>query len=402
MNRPITHDTSRFNFNYSVSAAKKYIDMFYQLRRPTTEQRCMLAAAHYTLALQDNIPTTHCKMHTNTAITLLQNVRNRTEELNSMIASAYFKRAELFEQENSFDSAAQDYQKIIAIFEHLQDISSLSPQDKLLIAQSAISLADLLLHQHMEVHPEFHPLFYVNQSLKYLSDLPREQEEIWTTLAYAHQIAGLALASIDRIEAKESFRTAISMAFRTDPKIACQMLADIYNSLGLLYEQQFIECPIQKVPANVIDHALLYFGMALLFQSTEEEEFGEEGREFELIDTIFDCIYRVLDPYLPELSKTVTHDLIDALIFAYYCVSDELLPNPNLCQKLKNTEVLGVFSQHIYGLVIETFRREHHDQFLLDIIRPQEHELTLDLTSCLDSLMNPSKNKIFYISEDKN
>lgn len=398
MERPITNYPPRFTFDYSVSAAKKYIDMFYQIRKPNAEQRCMLAAAHYTLALQDQIPFSQCKMHTNAAITLLQNVKNRTEELNSMIASAYFKRAELFEYEHYFSAAGQDYRRILGVFEDHKDISTLAHDDKLMLAQSAISLADLILNQQIDIQEvkqscKDHPLFYVNKSLEYLTELPKGQDEIWTTLAYAHQIAGIALSSIDVVEAKEAFRTAIAMAFKADPKIACRMLGDIYNSLGLLYEQQFHECPIQKVPANVNDHAFIYLGLALLFQPNEDNAWEEQS----LLDTLFDTIYRALDPFLPSLSNTVIRDFIDALIFTYYCVSDDILPNQQFCLQLKEPDMFNTFAHHIYWLVAEFFRRDHHTVRLLEIIKPCEYDLAIDLSVSLESLMNSDQNKIYYL-----
>lgn len=385
------------NIDYSVQAAKKYITLFYQVATPNEEQQSMLAAAHYTLALQQDIPVSHCKMHTNAAITLLQNLPHRNHDLDSMMANAYFKRAELFEQENAFQAAGLDYQRTLMVFK--QDIiKELSDEDKLILAQSAISIADLILNEEVDAsqYKNTHPLFYVNKSLEFLSCLPKTEDETWTTLAYAHQVAGLSLSHIDIEDAKEAFRTAIAMTFKTEPKVACRMLGDIYNSLGLLYEQQFNQCPIQNMPRNVQDHAILYFILGLIFNP------GENGYSLQedppLLDTLFETIYRILDPFLSPLSSAVTRDFIDALIFIYHCVTDDILPNQTLGQQLAEPETFNTFAQHIYWLVEENFYREHAESGLLKAIQPCDYDLFLDLSETLSSLLNHDSPKIHYLN----
>lgn len=387
----------RKTVDYSVNAAKNYISLFQKIIAPSEEQNSMLAAAHYTLARQQNIPPSHCRMHTNAVITLLQNLNKRGELQNSMMANAYFKRAELFEKENAYKAASQDYQKTLEVFENYHDIVNLSNEDKLILAQSAISLADLLLHQEHEVKQvskNQHPLFYVNKALEYLAELPKTQDEIWTTLAYAHQVAGLALSPMDIQDAKEAFRTSIAMSFKTEPLIACRMLGDIYNSLGLLYEQEFRQCPIKKVSCSLNDQAMIYLAIALFFTPSDDFQLIEEQP---FIDILFETIFRCLDPYLPPIYPTVLRDFIDALIFIYYCVVDDILPNQNLSQQLIQAETLNAFAQHIFWLLDDMYRKEHHESNLLECIKPLEYDLSLDLNETVASLLN-NQNKIFYLT----
>lgn len=394
------HYPLRYPIDYSVSAAKHYISLFQKIRKPNEEQNSMLAAAHYTLALQQDIPLSHSRMHTNAAITLLQNLKARCEIQNSMMANAYFKRAELFEKENAFKAASQDYQKTLEVFQNRnhQNMVSLSNDDKLLLAQSAISLADLLLHQAEDVKQinQQHPLYYINQSLEFLADLPKTLDEIWTTLAYAHQVAGLALSDIDTKAAKEAFRTAIALTFKAEPQIACHMLGDMYNSLGLLYEQEFKQCPIQKASLSLNDQAMIYLGIALFFNDYDDALHAEEQP---LIDILFETIYRCLDPFLIPLSHTVLRDFIDALIFIYYCVSDGILPNQTLNQQLIQPQTFNSFAQHIFWLISDLYRKEHYDSNILESIRPCDYDLSLDLRESLASLLNNDQNKVYYLNQ---
>jgi len=260
----------------SVAAAKRFISILHHEKSINLEQQAMLAAAHYTLALQQSISSYRSKMHLNSTITLLQNIARENKEDKqsqhpnwiSLLANAYTKRAELLEYEHEFTVAMKDYHRALELFDMLPH--PLSNADRLQLAQCAISIADLEVNTQ-NLNNNFqnqgtdnstnsidsinslnsthsinsvnsfnslvHPLFYVNKALENLLALNQEGEEIWTTLSYAHQIAGIALIPLDVIEAAEAFRTAVSMAFKATPKAACRLLGDIYNSIGLLYEQ---------------------------------------------------------------------------------------------------------------------------------------------------------------------
>lgn len=379
---------SHRTFNHSISAAKRFISLFHHIGYPTEEQLAMLAAAHYTLGLQDTISSQRAKMHLNSAITLLHSVNEHARKINwySLMANAYIKRAELLEQNDGFEAAMIDYQKGLEIYEAHIPSHKIPDFDRLLLAQCAISIADLAVNEEVEYyspHCTQHPLFYINKALEYLSKLPKEQDEIWTTLAYAHQIAGIALTSMDLFDAAEAFRTAIAMAFKAEPKAACQILGDIYNSMGLLYEQHFQQCPIQKAASCLNEQAMIYFGIALLFSANDTLAEDEDSY---LLDAVFEIIYRALDPFLTPLSPTVMRDFIDALIFIYYCIVDNTLPNQDQFYPLNQPEFLKVYAQHIYWLVMECQRRENPDARLLDWANPSAIDNHLDLTNILSAL----------------
>ena len=66
-----------------------------------------------------NNTTNQNKMHINAAIALLKkiNISKRKDNWNSQIAHAYFKRAELLEEKNTFTLAIEDYGQVISVLE---------------------------------------------------------------------------------------------------------------------------------------------------------------------------------------------------------------------------------------------------------------------------------------------
>lgn len=444
----------------SVSAAKRFISIFHHVESINSEQQAMLASAHYTLATQQTLSPHRSKMHLNSTITLLQNIPDKEKIFNlkwlSLLANAYTKRAEQLEYEQEFKMAMKDYQRAFTIFRQLP--RPLQNPDKLQLAQCAISIADLVVNTEefeaekaknlykskekgtgttTEAQAEFlkttensienfnnnpkenlkenlkeknlkdnitpsflHPLSYINIALENLLELNHDGEEIWTTLAYAHQIAGIALISLDVFEAVEAFRTAVAMAFKATPQASCRLLGDIYNSIGLLYEQQSETCPILNLSPTLNDNALIYFAMGLLFSPSDPLPSEENHR---LLDYVFDIIYRVMDPFLAPVSFIVMRDFIDALIFAYYSVSDQSLPNQELYEHFKESDLFNTFAQHIFWLVLEYNRRCDDQGRLLEMTLPENVDLTVDNTDINLALSNPySDRNVLYLSKRQN
>ncbi len=234
----------------------------------------------------------------------------------------------------------------------------LDEADRLLIAQSAISIADLIVNEQIDDKALNlnHPLFYINKALEYLREFKEPNDDSLSTYAYAHQIAGIALSVFHFEESKEAFRVALLMAFKTETIKIAPLLTDIYTCLGLLHEQQYEDCPIKKVPEYLLDYAMIYFGLALLFTPNGTEEDDEDGLT---VDSFFDLIYRALDPYITPLSHQVICDLIDALIYTYYCILSKSLPNKMLQDELSQPAMLDNFAQHIYWLVSEAYRKQN-------------------------------------------
>jgi len=379
-----------------TAAANRFVDLFHHVIGPSEEQRALVAAAHYTLATANDISHTRAKMHTNSAITILKSIKNRKKEWDSQIAEAYYKRAELFEKDCSFIAALQDYQHAINVFNKHDDFHCVEDKDKLLIAQCSISISDLLLHEQIKFENKkfSHPLFYVNQALECLSSIDDFSEDTWVTLAYGHQIAGIALSTINFQNAIQAFRTSLEVTFEADPMIASPILSEVYSCLGLLHEQHFQECPIQKKASfELIDNAMVYFGMALLFNPVNFKSSDNLS-----LQSLFDLIHRALDPYLPPISSPVMHNFIDGLLFAYYCLIDHKLPNQYISEELSLPQNLNSFAQHIFWLVSETFHREYPNARLLDIADPKNVDLSLDTNDLIRSLMNPIPQNVHYLT----
>ncbi len=392
------------DFTYPLSAAHKFIHLYYHLKRPNAEQRTILATAYYTLSTQNNISCHRQKMHVNSAITLLKNItlQKRDNLWGSQIARAYFKRAELLEAKEAFSLATNDYVDTIAVLEQFESEQILDEADRLLIAQSAISIADLIVNEQIDDKALNlnHPLFYINKALEYLRAFPEPNDDILSTYAYAHQIAGISLSVFHFEESKEAFRVALLMAFKTETIGISPLLTDIYTCLGLLYEQQYESCPIKKAPEYLLDHAMIYFGLALLFSPKETEQDDEDVLT---LDSFFDMIYRVLDPYISPLSHQLTCDLIDALIYAYYCVVNKSLPNKILQDELNQDDTLNNFAQHLYWLVSEAYRKQNPRVGLnfLEILPQPEYENKLYAEDILSIITQKKSNNVYYLTSKK-
>ena len=72
----------------------------------------------------------------------------------------------------------------------------------------------------------------------------------------------------------------------------------------------------------LLDQAMIYFGLSLLFSPSESDEREDESS---ILESLFEMVYRVLDPYLAPLPFQATSDIIDALICLYIYNLDNLL-----------------------------------------------------------------------------
>lgn len=391
------------DFTYPLSAAHKFIHLYDHLKRPNEEQRTILATAYYTLSTQNNISCHRQKMHLNSAITLLKNVKvqKRGNNWGSQIARAYFKRAELLEAKAAFTLATNDYKEAITVLEQFENEKILDDTDRLLMAQSAISIADLIVNEEIDDKALNlnHPLFYINKALEYLAEISESNDDILSTYAYAHQIAGISLGACHFEESKEAFRVALLMAFKTEMIGICPLLADIYTCLGLLYEQQYERCPIKKSSEYLLDHAMIYFGLALLFSPSEVDN----NDEVLTLDYLFDLVYRVLDPYVTPFSHQTTCDLIDALIYAYCCIIDKTLSNKTLEQELNQANMLNSYAQHICWLVFEAYCKKNPRVGLgfLNASPHAEYETKFYANDILKIIQRKNTNNIYYLPKKK-
>jgi len=362
---------------YSLLAAQRFIRAFTGSERSTQKQQVLLAAAHYTLAGEQNLSLPRSTLHLNTAITLLKKVQSpyQSSEWQIQLAQACFRRAEVLEQKQAFHQAFDDYQETLNLLESLE--TKLQDSDYLLLARAALCMADLINHACIDAKRVTfqHPLLYVNQALSALDTIEKPSDEVSITHAYAHQIAGISLGHQDFEEAVQALETALAIALKTQCTQTATLLADIYTCLGLLYEQatRLSAFIIQADPRA--DYALIYFGLSLLFGP---EESDTDPDDHFALDCLFDMIYSVLDPHSTVLAQKLSMQLVDALIQAYTCVVQKRLPNQVLLAQLREGAALDSFARHIYWLVLEVHALQNAPQaFIPALIAPYASHLSM-------------------------
>ncbi len=385
---------------YPLLAARHFIRAFMELGNPSQKQQVLLAAAHYTLAGEQNLSLPRSTMHLNTAITLLKKAKPPYPSLEwqSQLAQAYFRRAECLEQKQCFNQALYDYQQTLGLLLDFQPL--LQDSDRLLLARAALCMADLIHHACIDLkaspgHAPSTTLIYVNQALSALETIQKSSDAVSITHAYAHQMAGMSLGSQDFEEAELALQTALSIALSTQCLQTPTLLADIYTCLGLLYEQHTRPAALSLVPDNGADYALIYFGLSLLFGT---EEMAEDPEDCVALDCLFDMIYSVLDPEPFVLPQHLSMQLVDALIQAYTCVVQKTLPNQILLEQLTEGDALDSFARHIYWLVLEVHAQQHaHLDFIPALITP--HTAILPFVYKTEALFTEEiyPNNVYYL-----
>jgi len=394
------HVKANLPFTYPLPIAKQFVQLFERLRPATNEQLALLAAAYYTLSIQKNVSQNRSNMHLNSAITLLNNIPQAVRKFNwsSQIAHAYFKRAELLEDKAAFFGALQDYQQVIEELEKSKT-TPLEDKEHLIIAQSAISIADLIMSEPVEFSADrvnfSHPLYYINKALEHLKIISETNDEIWATHSYAHRIAGIALSDGHFAEAKEAFRVALLMAFKANSARTSPLLADIYTCLGMLYEEQYYQCPLAFSAVDFLDPANIYFDLSLLFSAVEETD---PGYVFGM-EALFELVYHVLDPYLSCVSLQVMTDCIDASIYAFMCILDGELPNQVLNIEMSHAETLDTYAQHIHWLLLEGFKRKNLENPLTNVWILDTPTSLLDQSDVLNFIAKKTLNNVYYLED---
>lgn len=347
----------------SVSFAEELLKRFESISQNTSHERAISAFAHLALSDKQEVSTHRRKLHTNTAITLLQNIDHHVPYWRSSLSLAYFKRAEISENEFAFLNAARDYHRVVELLNTLHldtDTKDMLSKDRLVLAQSAIALADMILHNEIERDKLDlnHPLFYVNKALEQLILLDENTDEAWVTLAYAHYLAGLTLSQTpidsDLQDAKIAFNCGLQVVFKLKPALACPLLKLIYAHMGIMYEEKFnVASSIQETSSLYLEYANLYYNLAELFFL--ENKLGSEELQYEM-EEVVGWIHRALDPYPEPLETPVIIHLIDGLIYLYYCWHESL----------KDGGMFAAFVEHVLWLIIEVHQRTFELPLLLE------------------------------------
>ncbi len=362
---------------YPLLAARRFVRAFSGFQRPTQKQQVLLAAAHCTLAGEQNLSLSRSTMHLNAAISLLKKVpaAYQSPKWQLQLAQAHFKRAEALEEKQAFAQSLKDYQQSISLLEPLKAI--LDDEQHLMLARAALCIADLIHHDCIDSKNLSleHPLSYVNHALGALEAIRKPSDEAFMSYAHAHQIAGMQLSAQDFRAAFEALQRALEIALKTQSTQTAFVLSDIYSCLGLLYEKHHCSSSLLHTADPRADYAVIYFGLSLLFGP---EDYDEDPEDPFALDCLFELIDCVLDPYPKLLPHALTLQLVDALIQAYICVLQQRLPNQALLEPLTEPEALDSFARHIYWLILAMHAKYHSNQnWIPTLIAPYKPTLSI-------------------------
>ena len=176
-------------------------------------------------------------------------------------------------------------------------------------------------------------------------------------------------------------------------------MTDIYNCLGLLHETKFQNNLIQNPVKADLDEAMIYFTIALLFSKIHITDEHEERIDLE---SLFEIVYRILDPNLPRLSKTLFFNVTDGFIYTYIGLVEGSLPNQPLKALLAHAETLDLFAQHIYLLVRETYYHMHPMHETLTLFTPDSVKITVDNRQMMSVIQNNLFSNVHYLEDFKN
>lgn len=386
---------------YCIFAAQKLVNLLGHLVLKDKTQRIALAGAYYTLAMQSKISPNQSKLYLNSAIAVLKKMgpENQTSLWRFQLAKAYFKRAELAEAKCAFSLAALDYHHAVIVLEQPESNMHGSDQDNLLFAQAAISIADIIVRESIQ-DPQlgfYHPVDYLQAALARLTQVVTKDDTVRNLEAYAYQITGMTLSNHDFEKALDAFRCALFMTFKTNQIRISSILADLYLFLGLLYEKEYWNCPIRDISEDRLEHAALYFSLSLFFTQNDIESLKGDIVE---LDTLFDVIYRALDPYLCPISHAGICDLIDALIFIYSCLAETGASNVDHLKgdRLAYSAILDAYAQHIDWLLREAHHKQSPRAKTVEILDPFPIDTQLQMSDILPSIKNIKANNVYYLT----
>jgi len=384
------------NIDYeSLENAHNIIKFSNQGFPASEEEQSLLAAAYFTLACGPHSSKQRSKMHLNAAVAVLQNTPNRTKAWASQMAMAYFKRAELLEDQGAITAAVHDYQKVIEV---LGDSTLLQSEiDRMLASESLVAKVALAAQNTgFNCAERQIALLDIKEAQALLGSIENVTAETISLLVTTYQTAGNIFSKYEPEAAETAYRYALQTAFRLrEFEVAMPLISNLYDNLAELQQNYAIHSTIKPAHYEYTSQEMIYLGLSLLFRESHEDE------ENLTLNGVIELIYHLTDFYTLIVSPQVLRDTLDALIYAYSAMNSGTLPNQTFLEECKDPESLSCFAEHVLLLLHEYDQRMNakinSPQRLLALTEPQDMHLSTSILKILEN--EPSK--VYQLDEKR-
>lgn len=290
----------------NIALAKKVINESMSALPTLEKQKINLAKAHFTLSQSPKLSPAKTRLHLNSCISILNQVRRRSYSWAHDISLAYQRRAQSFEEEGKLEVALIDYKKILNI---LKRVRKLSADDYTLLAECNLAIADILIFQSSE-KPEILDSSYAhaNKAINCLLKANNFSQDLLSCLVYAHQTAGIAASENNFDKALSNFRTALNIIYNSNIEEPSELVAETFRYLSLVYTFKSINEQFYPLACIFEQCASIYSYLNNILSSTCPEDLDVESIE-ELTLTLAKMNGN------PYMKFEVMQDLIDSLVY---------------------------------------------------------------------------------------
>lgn len=229
-------------FLTSTILAKEIVNNSFLYYPQNSKDIYKLAKAHFTLFQNPKFSKNQSTLHLNTCISLLQSIKENNFLFKKLLFIAIFKRAEIFELNEQYNSAIVNYKKAIKIgskFKHLSD------NDILIFANSCMSIANILIFkaalENSNIPKECY--YFSSSAVKYLLRSQFTKPNILSKLAFAFQTLGVSISNYKPEESMLNFNLSLKIIYKVNDidsnKFIAQNLIFLKNIYLLKYNNNF-------------------------------------------------------------------------------------------------------------------------------------------------------------------
>lgn len=375
-------------FDQPVALAEELIHAVANPNHLPDKHKRLVGAAHYSLAFNHDYASARRRLHLNNAIAILQQVQHFDEPWANEITLAYFKRAEIAEEQGNVVAALYDYQKIIDI---LETVEARDDNQRMLLAQSYLALADLGFME-LAINSADQAYFHAQLAIDELQAIEEKDDEVWHSLSHTYYTAAIALTEDNPDKVLSLVKQALHYAYMTDGRLSSPVLVDIYRFLNTYYIERSNLADTAWETLHFDYAARVYSDLTTFFHFDEDTFFEHAFHALESLIELPILMMRFKGASLPE---AVIRDFIDAMIYIYYCLGDQSLPIIPYQQMSLDESFFKQHAENIKSLLIYYSQHYHHEHHLLK--RVQYHES--DYAKMALEVLQKTKCKVYYLTE---